>query len=275
MITPSASSSVHSQCPQLHKLLVINPSDRRLMDDCRIQMPGINLGDGSYLCMIHNDRVTLDMCVTFCISNCLWMEHLPGGSFCHRTRNNLRGTSLAIQIYFHIRLCRLLIMSHQLLQHIQFRSGTHVDVRLPHGRINTFYLCRVQREDRIIFHIDLCHRVQHSCAGSLSFSVVLFLIAHIGAFSHMEGMDSIVTALIAAAVVDPAAGYNCHVCTFRDIEIIIYNVRHARRIHNHRDVNLFAFRVSVNIDINSWFVFLFPDFNVLTVAMAQCDPIMS
>ena len=36
----------------------------------------LDFRDGTYLCMIHNNGITLDMCVTFILSNSLRMENL-------------------------------------------------------------------------------------------------------------------------------------------------------------------------------------------------------
>lgn len=43
----------------------------------------------------------------------------------------------------------------------------------------------------------------------------------------MEGMDAVVSALVAAAVVDSAACHNPYICTILYIEIVVYKVCHA------------------------------------------------
>ena len=56
---------------------------------------------------------------------------------------------------------------------------------------------------------------------------MLLLIAHIGSLSHVERVDSFVTALIAAAVMNPAARNNGHLRTLCDIEVIIDLILHS------------------------------------------------
>lgn len=43
----------------------------------------------------------------------------------------------------------------------------------------------------------------------------------------MEGMDAVVSALVAAAVVDSAACHNPYICAILHIEIVVYKVCHA------------------------------------------------
>src|SRR5699024_9530136 len=73
----------HSEGPELHELLVIDPADGSLMDDLRVHVARIDLRDGADLRLVHNDRVTLDMGVASVISDGPGMEHLLGRSFSH------------------------------------------------------------------------------------------------------------------------------------------------------------------------------------------------
>lgn len=43
----------------------------------------------------------------------------------------------------------------------------------------------------------------------------------------MEGVDTVVSALIAATVVDSAACHNPYICAILHIEIVVYKVCHA------------------------------------------------
>ena len=56
---------------------------------------------------------------------------------------------------------------------------------------------------------------------------MLFLVAHVGIFSYMKRMNAVMTALIAAAIVDPASRNDRHVRAICDVKIIIYKIRHA------------------------------------------------
>ena len=69
----------------------------------------------------------------------------------------------------------------------------------------------------------------------VSLTVMLFLVAHVGIFSNMERMDTVVPAVVAAAVVDTAARYNRNIGAVRNVEIIVNKIRHARNADDHRD----------------------------------------
>lgn len=66
----------HAERSEFQQLLVIDPSDRRLVDDCRIHMFCLDLRNRSDLGVIHDDRIALDMGVAFVFADCLRMEDL-------------------------------------------------------------------------------------------------------------------------------------------------------------------------------------------------------
>ena len=165
-------------------------------------------------------------------------------------------------------------MSHQFLQHIQFRPRSQGNFRLPPGGVHSLDLDGVQGKYSVVFQEDPGHRVQHSRAGPLSLAVMFLLIAHIGALSYMEGMDPVMAALVASAVVDAAASHDGHIRALRDIEVVVDDIGHTGGIYHHRDVHLLSPGGSVNIYVDPVLVLFLPDLHVLAVSVAEGDPVI-
>ena len=55
----------HAKGTELQKLLIVDSTDGGFMDDGGIYMLRLNLRDGTYLCVIHDNGITLDMSFLF------------------------------------------------------------------------------------------------------------------------------------------------------------------------------------------------------------------
>ena len=66
----------HTERAKLHKLFIIDSADCRFMNDLRIYMFCIDLRNRAYLCLIHNIRITLHMCMTPVIADRSRMKDL-------------------------------------------------------------------------------------------------------------------------------------------------------------------------------------------------------
>ena len=62
----------------------------------------------------------------------------------------------------------------------------------------------------------------------------------------MKRMDTVVPAVVAAAVVDTAARYNRNIGAVRNVEIIVNKVRHAGNADDNRDKYFFTFRLAID-----------------------------
>ena len=203
------------------------------------------------------------------------MKNLGRVSFSNRTGNNLGGRTCAIHTNLNIRLRFLLTVCHQTLQNKQLGICVHLHIGGTDRGIYPFDLHSIQSEYRIFPKFNIGYRIQDPASGSISFAVMLLFIMNIGIFSNMEGVNAIVTAFIASAVVDSAACNNIHVCTVFHIKIIVNQVCHAGYAHYNRDENLLSLCLSINKNIDSRLVFFFPDFDVLTVAMTDGNAILA
>ena len=61
---------------QLQKLFIVDSSDRCLVDDCCIHIFSTDFRNRTHLCMVHDNGITLDMRLTFAVSDCIRMEGL-------------------------------------------------------------------------------------------------------------------------------------------------------------------------------------------------------
>ena len=104
---------------------------------------------------------------------------------------------------------------------------------------------------------------------------MLFLVAHVGIFSYMERMDTIVPAVVAAAVVNAAARYNRNIGAVRNVEIIVNKIRHAGNADDNRDKYFFALRLAVDQNINARLILFFADFDMFTVTVAERNAVLA
>ena len=91
----------------------------------------------------------------------------------------------------------------------------------------------------------------------------------------MEGVDPVMTALIAAAVVDPASRNDRHVRAICDVKIIVYKIRHTGNADNDRNIDLLTLCLAVDIDIDPRLVRLLFDLDVLTVPVADGSSVLT
>lgn len=79
-------------------------------------------------------------------------------------------------------------------------------------------------------------------------------------FAYMKRMDTVVPAVVAAAVVDTAARYNRNIGAVRNVEIIVNKVRHAGNADDNRDKYFFTFRLAIDQNINARLILFFRGF---------------
>ena len=82
-------------------------------------------------------------------------------------------------------------------------------------------------------------------------------------------------AFVTSAVVDTTSGNDGYICTFCYIKIIVNNVRHSALRQQQPEYELLRRLFSIDENIDSRLVLFFLDFNMLTVTVAERDPIMS
>ncbi len=166
-------------------------------------------------------------------------------------------------------------MGHQFLDHEEFGVCPHFYFCLPDRGIHTLNLDSIQRKYSVLLHIYLSDRIQHPGAGSFPLAIVFLLVPDICALADMEGMDPVMPALIAAAVVDATSCDDGYVRASIDVKIIIDFILHARGIYHYRNVHLLPSGIPINVNIDSRLIFLLFDLNMLAVPMTQGNTVVA
>ena len=104
---------------------------------------------------------------------------------------------------------------------------------------------------------------------------MLLFITDIAAGSDMKGMNAVMAAVVAAAVMDSASGHNRHIRTIFHIEIIVYFIGHPRCINDHRNMDKLTIRISADDHINSELVLFTLNLNMFRIPMTKRIAIVS
>ncbi len=89
------------------------------------------------------------------------------------------------------------------------------------GGVDAFDLLHLHLHGAAFLHIYLGHRVQDASAAAVAGAVMLLHIADFGALFEKEAVNAVVLGILAAAVVDAAAGDDDDVAVGADIEVVI------------------------------------------------------
>ncbi|MPM36214.1 hypothetical protein SDC9_82809 [bioreactor metagenome] len=76
-------------------------------------------------------------------------------------------------------------------------------------------------------------------------------IVHLGIRAHVEGMDAVVLRLLAARVMDTAAGYDIHITVRSDIKIVVDHLGEAGFGDDDGDMDRFLFSARLNMDVDT------------------------
>ena len=76
---------------------------------------------------------------------------------------------------------------------------------------------------------------------------------HAGVFADVERMHAVVTALVAAGVVDAAAGHDLHIAVVAHIEVIIDHLAEAGLADDDGDVALLPLGAGLDADVDALF----------------------
>ena len=103
---------------------------------------------------------------------------------------------------------------------------------------------------------------------------MLLFVTDIRTFSYMERVYPVMAALIASAVMNPAARDNRHLCAPGNIEIIVDLILHTGSVHHNRNMHLLSLRLFVYENIDPLLIFLLLNLNMLTVSVAKRDSVV-
>ena len=120
----------------------------------------------------------------------------------------------------------------------------------------------VHLEEGALFQIDLGPGVHHPLAGALPLAVVLLHVLHPGVLPDVEGVHPVVLGLLAALVVDTAAGHDDHVAVGADVEVVVHQIVQPGLGDEHRDVHRLVLGAVFDVDVNAGLVGLGDDVDV-------------
>lgn len=130
-------------------------------------------------------------------------------------------------------------------------------------------MCRIKRKYGALLQKNLRHRIQYPLSGAASFSIMLLRIGNVGILSHMEGMNTIMPAVVAAIVMDAAACHNRNVCSLFHIKIIVYHIRDTGSGYHYRNMHLLPLCLTADIHVNPLLILFPADFDMLRITMAK------
>ena len=127
------------------------------------------------------------------------------------------------------------------------------DLRLAHGGVDAADLHGLHLDARALVQVDDGGGIHHARAAAVALAIVLFHVAHVGIFGDVERVDAVMTALVAAGVVDAAARDDLNVAVFADIKVVVDHFGHAALADDDGDVALLALGAGLDADVDAAF----------------------
>ena len=216
--------------------------------------------------MVHDDGIALDVAETGGLSLHLGVKHLHGVVLSHRPGDHLGTGSLSLHDDLHFALGKLVAVGKQTLGDHRLGAHLHLHLGVAAGGVHATNLHRLQLHGSALGQIDDGMGVEDALSGALALTIVLFHVAHLGVFAHIEGVDAVVLGGLAAGVVDAAAGHNAHVAALADVEVVVHQVGEAGLGDNDRDVQRLVDGAGGNVNVDARLVLLALNDNVGGVA---------
>ena len=104
------------------------------------------------------------------------------------------------------------------------------------------------------FKLDNGGGVHDVLAVSVAFAIMLLNVLNVSVLADVEGVNTVVTGILIAAVVNTAACHDYHITVLTDKEIVVYKVGKAGLADDYRDVHTFADGTWLDPDVNAGFI---------------------
>ncbi len=221
------------------------------MDQLRLGGVG---GDGRYgldLGVAHDDGVALHMAEALVVADDDGAEDLLRLVLRHGAGDHAAAGVFAVELNLHIALGDLAAVGEQTLGHDGLGIFAADELGVALRGVDAANLHGVHLDRGALLQIYDRLGVHHVGAGAFALAIVLFGVVHVGIFADVEGVHTVVTGLIAAAVVDAAAGHDVHVAVLTDVEVVVDHFGQARLADNDGDVALLTLRAVENADVNA------------------------
>ena len=209
-----------TQCHQLQDLVTGDLANGGFVDQACVHMVTGDLGNGADLSGAHDDGVALHMAEAGGVAHHPGVEHLGGLVLGHRTGDHLSAGVIAVEDDVHFAFSVLLAVGQQLfgdddLAVVAVEDGLGVTLGVVHAPD----LRGFQGDPGALLQIQHRLGIQDPLACAVTVAVVDLGVDQLGVFVHMEGVDTVVLGVAAAAVMDAAAGLNGDAGPVADVKI--------------------------------------------------------
>ena len=134
---------------------------------------------------------------------------------------------------------------------------------MPLGGVNAADLNGVHLDGGPLLQVDHGLGIHDLAAFAVTLAIVFFRVFYVGIPPNVKGVQAVVAAGLVAAVVDAAARYNAYVAVFTDKEIVVDHLLHAGPGDNDGDMTGFTHGAVFDADVDTGFVLLAGDLNML------------
>ena len=194
------------------------------------------------------------------------MEHLLALVLGHGPGDDPALGILAVELDEHVALGLLPAVGQQTLRDHHLAALIAVKTGVALGGVDAANLDGVHLHGGVFPQVDDglgIHHIAARLAGGV-LAIVLFGIVDAAVFTDIEGMDTVVAALVAAGIMDAAAGDDLHITVIAHIEIVIHQLGKARLADDDGDVALLTLGAGLDADVDALLaVGLGGDLNVL------------
>ena len=229
-----------SQGLELQELIARDLADGSLVDELRVSRIGADGGDGFDRCLAHDDRIALHVAEALAVAHDHGAKDLLGLVLRNRAGNDAATGVLAVEFDLHVALGKLLAMRQQPFGDDGLGALAADDLRLAHGGVDAADLNGLHLDACTLVEVDDRGGVHHTRTAAVALAVMLFRIAHVGILGDIKGVDTVVTALVTAGVVDAAACDDVHIAVFADVKVIVDHFSHAAFADDDGNVALLA-----------------------------------
>ena len=182
-----------------------------------------------------------------------WVEHLLGIILSNGTGNDAALGILAVKLDMHIALGLLLAVGQQALGDHHLAALLTVKTGVALGGVDAANLDGVHLHGGVFPQVNDGLGVHYIAAGLAGgvLAVVLFRIVDPAVFADVEGVHTVVAALITAGIVNAAAGDDLYIAIIAHIKIVIHQLGKPSLADDDGDVALLALGAGLDTDVNA------------------------
>ena len=232
------------------------------MDELGVGVLGGDGGDGLDLGLPHEDGVALDVAEALGLADHPGVEDLDRVVLGHGPGDDPAGGVLARQDDVHLRLGGLAAVGEELFGDDGLAAGPYHDLGVALGGVHAPDLGGLHVDGGALVQVDDGLGVEDALAGALALAVVLLVVADLGVFAHVEGVDAVVLGGVTAGVVDAAAGDDVHVAVLADVEVVVDRLGEAGLGEDHGNVDRLLLGAGSDVDVDAGLVGLGVDDDV-------------